>query len=255
MNTQEKFDRFKSMHIPGNPILLYNIWNAGSAQAAVKAGAAAIATGSKPLAMSQGYPDGEVMTVDQVITTVKQIVKSVEVPMSVDFEGGYAGNDLDLLAQNIRKIIETGIVGINFEDQVVGTANMYDIDTQVKRIQTIRKTADDLGSSLFINARTDIFLKEKDKSKHGGLIEEAVTRAQAFQEAGGDCFFAPGLYEGELIEELCKMVDLPVNILKSPTAPGVAELAKLGVARISFGPFAYLDLMSSFEEKAKELFG
>ncbi len=254
MNTKEKFEHFKGLHIPGNPILLYNVWNAGSAGVLVESGATALATGSKPLAIAQGYPDGEVIPFDQLITTVQQITNAVDVPVSIDFEGGYAKADNVLLAENTVRLVTTGIVGVNFEDQIIGGEGVFDIDTQVVRVATVHSAANDVGAPLFINARTDLFLKEKDKSKHASLMEEAKIRARAYQEAGADGFFAPGLYNLELIADLCQSLDLPVNIIKHPAASSRQELANSGVGRISYGPFAYQALMNTFRERASELF-
>lgn len=255
MSALDKFRRFKELHVKGNPIMLYNIWNAGSAQALVEAGAPIVATGSKPLALSQGYPDGEVIPFEVLLQTVLQIVNAVSVPVSIDFEGGYAKLDHELLAKRTASLLETGIIGVNFEDQVVGSQGLYDIETQAKRVAIVRKAAQDRNAPLFINARTDLFLKEKDKQKHAGLMQEAIMRARAYQDAGADGFFAPGLAHPELISDLCERIDLPVNIIKTPTAPAKSELAASGVARISYGPYAYLELMNTFQQNAGQALG
>ncbi|NRB52867.1 MAG: isocitrate lyase/phosphoenolpyruvate mutase family protein [Saprospiraceae bacterium] len=254
MNTKEKFEQFMGLHQSGNPILLYNAWDAGSAKALEEAGATAVATGSKPLALSQGYPDGEHIAFDQLLTTVQQIVSSISIPLSIDFEGGYAKADNVRLAENTSRLLETGIVGVNFEDQVIGVGGVFDIDTQKVRIATVRSAANKMEAPLFINARTDLFLQEKDKSKHAGLMDEAKKRAEAFAAAGADGFFAPGLDNLDLIVDLCQSVALPVNIIKLPSAPANQDLANAGVSRISYGPFAYLELMATFREKAEQLF-
>ena len=255
MNHPEKFEQFKQLHIAGNPIILYNIWNAGSAKMLAEAGALAVATGSKPLALAQGYPDGEVIPVAHLLETVRQIVQSVEIPVSVDFEGGYAKSNQALLVENIAKLLNEGIVGINFEDQVIGGEGVFDVPTQKSRIAAVRNTADNMGSPLFINARTDLFLQQKDQSKHAGLLAAAKARADAYQEAGADGFFAPGLYDLELITDLCRHTELPVNIIKTPKAPSIQALADSGVGRISFGPYAYLELMAALRDKAGQLYG
>jgi 2-methylisocitrate lyase-like PEP mutase family enzyme len=251
--TVEKFNRFKALHQPGNPIILYNIWDAGSAQLVESAGAKAIATGSHPLAHAQGYQDGENIPFNQLLTTIEQIVASVTVPVSIDFESGYAGQDLELLSENITQLLQLGVVGVNFEDQKMGEGGVYDIDIQVERITTLRRVSSDLDLPLFINARTDLFLKEKDKSKHSELVDAACTRASAYEQAGANSFFTPGLDNLDLITDLCQQVELPLNIVKMPSAPDNQTLARAGVGRISYGPFAYRSLMDIFKETAQEI--
>ncbi|CAL2103056.1 putative carboxyvinyl-carboxyphosphonate phosphorylmutase [Tenacibaculum sp. 190130A14a] len=248
MTRQEKFDHFKNLHQKGNPIMLYNIWSAGSAKAAVNAGASIVATGSKPLALSQGYPDGEVIPFDTFLQTIEQIVSHVNVPVSVDFESGYAGNDDELLAINTEKLLQTGIIGLNFEDKIIGANGLYSIEKQSKRIKIIREVADDLGVPLFINARTDIFFEEKDTSKYYKLMPEAIARAKAYTNAGADGFFTPGLVDLDLIKKLTSTLNIPLNIVKLPTAPINEALINAGVQRISYGPFAYINLMKVFSD-------
>ncbi|MEM9023258.1 MAG: isocitrate lyase/phosphoenolpyruvate mutase family protein [Bacteroidota bacterium] len=249
----DKFNLFKQLHVKGNPLLLYNIWDAGSAKAVVEAGAPVVATGSKPIALSQGFPDGEVMPFDRVIDTVATIVKAVDVPVSADFEAGYANDDEGLLAANTARLLDTGIIGLNLEDNIIKEGTLRDPEVQANCIALLRKVAEDKQAALFINARTDLFLREKDKSKHAGLMADAITRAQHYAAAGADGFFAPGLDNAELIAQLCEATALPVNIVKVPTAPGNSTLAECGVSRISYGPFAYVALMQEFQERAKQV--
>ncbi len=252
MNTRQKFEQFLGYHQPGNPIILYNCWDAGSAQKVVEAGGFAVATGSKPLAMAQGYADGENIPFDALLHTVGQIANSVEVPVSIDFESGYAGSDHMLLAEHTTQLLGTGIVGVNFEDQRIGVGGVYDLDTQAQRIATVRKAAEQNESPLFINARTDLFLQQKDRTEHAGLVAEAISRGQAYKQAGADGFFIPGLLDLKLISEVCSQVGLPVNVIKFPDAPSHQELAAQGVARISYGPFAYVQLMNLFVAHAAD---
>ena len=252
MTTTEKFEQFLGHHQPGNPIILYNCWDAGSAQKVAEAGGVAVATGSKPLAMAQGYADGENIPFKAVLHTVGQIAQAVDVSVSIDFESGYAGSDHQLLAEHTTQLLSAGIVGVNFEDQRIEEGGVYDLETQVQRISTIRKAAVQTEAPLFINARTDLFLQEKDRSRHADLVAEAISRGQAYQQAGADGFFIPGLLDLKLISEVCAQVNLPVNVIKFPDAPSNQELATQGVARISYGPFAYVKLMNTFIANASE---
>ena len=248
MTQSEKFQTFRALHHMGNPFVLYNIWDAGSAKAVAGAGAVALATGSAPLAVAQGFADGENIPLDLALGIVRRIVDGVDLPVSMDFEGGYAVDPATITA-NVTRVLETGAVGVNFEDQVIGGAGLYDIETQVTRIAAVRAASADV----FINARTDLFLKEPDGAKHAELMEAAITRAAAFKAAGADGFFAPGLVDGDLIGALCAAVALPVNILKKPTAPDHDALGKLGVARISYGPLAHNGLMAELAQRFENL--
>ena len=165
--------------------MLYNAWDAGSAKAIVDAGAKAIATSSWSVAAAQGFKDGEDLPFAFAEHIVGRIVATVDVPVSVDFEGGYSDDDRQLAA-NIVKLLDLGIIGINFEDRVVKGKGLYDIDRQAKRIATIRQAAEQKGIPLFINARTDIFLG------NGNDVDEALRRSQAYAAAGASAT----LYQG-----------------------------------------------------------
>lgn len=254
MNQQEKAKQFKTWHQPGNPIILYNIWDAGSAKALAASGAHAVATGSKPLAVSQGYADGEQIPLRRLLETIRQICATVDLPVSVDFEGGYAGDDDEMLGDNIQRLVQSGAIGLNFEDQVVGKEGLYSIERQCQRLKVIRQVSDNEGVPLFVNARTDLFLKEKEVSNHARFLPEAIERGQAYHEAGADGFFVPGLIDPGLIEEVCRSVKLPVNVLKSPTSPSLQVLRECQVGRVSYGPFGYLGAMNQLQETAAELY-
>lgn len=234
--------RFADLHRPGAPLVLHNIWDAGSARAVAEGGARAIATGSWSVAVAQGYADGQALPLEDLLRTARQIVRAVDLPVSVDFEGGYAVAH-ETVAENVRALIGAGAVGLNFEDQVIGGAGLHDTSQQVRRIAAIRRAAEAEGVPLFINARTDLFLQSPD-TDHEGLINAAESRARAYAEAGADGFFAPGLIDAGLIRALCGAVDLPVNVLRTPAAPDIATLADCGVARVSHGPYPYRQVLA-----------
>lgn len=245
MTQIEKARAFAALHVKGDPVILYNIWDSGSARAIGGAGAKALATGSAPVAMAQGFADGEKTPLEWVYGIVSQIVANVDLPLSVDFEGAYA-SDPETITKNVAGLIKAGAIGVNFEDQIIGGEGLYSIEDQLKRIGAVRQAADDSGIPLFINARTDLFLKEADFGKHEALMDEAIARAAAFKDAGADCFFAPLLSDLGLIEKLCGSVELPVNILKKTDNHTKEILGPLGVARISYGGGAYMALMANF---------
>ncbi len=234
---------FARLHTPGKPLILYNIWDAGSARALAGAGAPAIATGSASLANAQGYEDGEDIPLDDVLHTVRQIRRVTDLPLSVDFEGGYAPEP-EGLAVNITRLIKAGADGINFEDRIVKGEGLYPLARQVERIATLRNASDKARKSLFINARTDYFLEEANPQQHAGLIGQAIERGQAYADAGASGFFVPGLADPDLIARVCEAVGLPVNVMAFTQDTDLAQLASAGVARISFGPFPWRWVMA-----------
>jgi len=253
MSQQEKAKQFQLLHVKGDPVVLYNIWDAGSANAVADAGAKALATGSAPVAMAQGLKDGQDVPMELALANVSQIVSSTELPVTLDFESGYAVEPAEISA-NVTKALETGVVGFNFEDQIIGGEGLYDIDTQAKRVAAVRSAIDVSGVDAYLNARTDIFLKNKPDTHNQAMLDEAIERAKAYEEAGALGFFAPLLLDEEMIGQLCAATNLPVNILAVPGCPPKAKLAELGVARISYGPVAYKKLMATLTEQAKDVF-
>lgn len=244
----DKATQFRSFHVPHDPLILYNIWDAGSAKAVFRAGAKAIATGSWSVAAAQGYEDGEELPLDDALAVVGRIVQGVDCPITVDFEGGYAA-DPDTLGENVRRLLALGVIGLNFEDQVVNAPGLYSIADQQARLRAIRAAADAIGIPAFINARTDVFLKAAPDMDHASLMEEAIARAAAYAEAGADGVFVPGLTNKTLIRTICESVALPVNVMAAdPHDRG--DLASLGVSRISFGPHPYIRLTAALEREA-----
>ena len=147
-------------------------------------------------------------------------------------------------------MIRAGAVGINFEDQIVGQATLHPIERQCKRIAAIRALEPALGIPLFINARTDIFLKNRDRSAHPGLIEDAKVRAAAYEAAGASGIFVPGLADERLIEAICAATALPVNLIMMEGVPSISQLADLGVARVSYGGRPFRSLMAELKDRA-----
>jgi 2-methylisocitrate lyase-like PEP mutase family enzyme len=248
----EKANTFHALHVKGDPIVLYNIWDPGSAATVEKAGAKALATGSWPVAVAQGYGDGENIPMTAVLDNASRIVAGTDLPVTLDFEGGYAEDEAGLKA-NIAEALATGVIGFNFEDQIIGGKGLHEIDAQAKRVAAVRSAIDDSGINAYLNARTDLFLKSKPED-HAGHLDEAIERAKAYEDAGASGFFAPALLEESLIEKLCSSTSLPVNIIAIPGCPPKETLADLGVARISYGPVPYRSIMKVLEEGARQAF-
>lgn len=245
-----KYTRFKSLHQPGAPLALYNIWDAGSAKAVSSTGAQAIATSSAAVAMAQGYEDGEYMPFADLLRTAEQVARSTALPCSVDFEAGYTGSDRKL-KEHTAALLRIGVVGVNFEDWDKTGSRLRTVSEQTKRIHSIKQVSEQVGLPLFINARTDLFLREADQNRHKALLPQAIERAYAYRDAGAECFFAPCLVEAALIKELCEKSPIPINIMMMEGAPTKAELAELGVSRISFGFAPYMEAVTNIEEAAK----
>jgi len=243
----DKFHRFAALHVPGNPLILYNAWDVGSALAVAKAGAKAVATGSAAVAAAHGYGDSEDLPLDLVLANAARIVSAVALPVSIDFEGGYAA-DPATVAFNAQRLVATGAIGCNFEDRIVGEEALHSIEFQSRRIAAIRKA---VGPAFFINARTDIFLKAVPDEHDAALIDAATGRANAYADAGASGFFAPGLVDALLIARLCKHTGLPVNIMEFPGVPSPKALADAGVARISYGASPYRNAMAALVEAAQ----
>ncbi|MGR3760996.1 isocitrate lyase/PEP mutase family protein [Roseobacteraceae bacterium NS-SX3] len=241
MTYSERAQAFAELHQPGDPLVLYNIWDAGSAKAIAGAGAKALATGSFPVAAAQGFDDGQQIPMEFVLANAERIIAATGLPLTVDFEGGYARAPEQLTA-NAARLAATGAVGLNFEDQVVGTADLYGIDEQAGRVAAVRAA----DADIFVNARTDLFLKEKDGAKHAALLPEALERGAAYAEAGANGFFVPGLSDPELIARVCEACPLPVNVLMRGVTLKTAR--ETGAARASYGPIPHAKLMQVLAE-------
>ncbi|HQZ82458.1 MAG TPA: isocitrate lyase/phosphoenolpyruvate mutase family protein [Pyrinomonadaceae bacterium] len=253
MTTQnEKADVFRKLHVKGEPLILFNIWDAGSAAAVADSGAKAIATGSWSVAAADGFTDGENLSLDAALLNLERITASVDLPVTIDFEGGYTTDNSEL-STNIERVINAGAIGINFEDQIVGSDGLYSIGEQAERIAVVRKTADNAGVPLFINARTDIFLKNL-ATYDETHVAEAVERAVAYANAGADGFFAPGLRKPEFIRQLADASPIPLNILVMTDTPSNGELASCGVARISYGPGPYKQMIEFVKDSAHRVY-
>lgn len=234
----ELAERFRAMHTFGRgparsrPLLLPNAWDAGSARVVADLGAEAVATTSGGLAWALGYPDGEQAPLDEVLAVVRRIVRVCPVPVSVDFEAGY-GDSPQAVAASVAAVIDTGAVGINLEDGI-RHESLRGIEDAAARVAAARQAADVAGIPLVINARVDTFIVGGDASREE-LVEETVTRAQAYLAAGADCIYPIALADPDTIAALCHRIDAPVNIGARAGLPGLDELGRLGVARVSVG--------------------
>lgn len=253
MNQNEKVRAFAALHVPGNPVILFNAWDPGSAKAIAEAGAKAIATGSWSVAAANGYSDAEALPMELAIANAARIAGAIELPATLDFEGGYAVEP-DAVAANFAEVLATGVIGCNFEDQVVGGEGLHPIRDQARRIEALRREAERAGVPAFINARTDIFLKAKPEAHDDAAVDQALERARAYADAGASGFFVPGLADERLLARVCEGSPLPVNAMMFPGMPDKKRVAELGVARISHGPGPYRQAMAALTEFARAAF-
>jgi len=251
MKNNDTTKLFTQLHSQSSPLILFNVWDAATAQAVSNAGGKAIATGSWSIAAAHGYADGQNIPLDMVVQIIERIVESVDIPVSVDFECGYT-DSFDCLADNFKRIIDTGAVGVNFEDQLIGQTGLRSPSDQARRLEILANVSSQSGAQIFLNARTDLFLQEQDGSRHTKLMEEAIGRAKVYSAAGATGFFAPGLSDEGLISQLCTQVSLPINIMANAAKTDTMKLKQLGVSRISFGPHPFFYHIKMFEHAATE---
>jgi len=218
---------FRALHNGNELLLLPNAWDPGSARLIESLGAKAIATTSAGLAWSRGFPDGDALPIDQLITTTRDIARLIRVPLSIDVEGGYS-DDPAVVARVVGGILDVGAVGINIEDG----AGLPEV--LCAKIEAARRSATRAGVDLFINVRTDVYLRSMTSGD--GAVREVIRRAELYRAAGCDGIFVPGLVEGPAIEAIAAAIDpLPLNIMLMPGLPSPAVLRAQGVRRLSAG--------------------
>ena len=247
----EKENLLHHLHHNQTLLVLPNVWDPLGAILLESLGYTAIATASASVAYSNGYQDGEMISFEDLLLIVKKIVRSVKVPVTADIESGYAKNN-PVLQENIKKLIDTGIAGINFEDSNHEEQYLLPIEEQAEKINLIKNTAAQMGSSLFINARTDVYIKPGKLSKEEKLLE-AISRGKAYKQAGADCFYPIFLKDKTSAESIIKEVGLPVNLLLLAGIPNFSELQQIGVARLSLGPGFLKAAIQSMKNVAEKL--
>jgi 2-methylisocitrate lyase-like PEP mutase family enzyme len=246
-----KAERFKALHVRGKPLVLFNVWDAGSAKAVAASGAPAIATGSWSVANANGYADGEHVPLEFVIENLRRIVRATDLPVSVDLEAGYGG-DLESVGRTVGLAADAGAVGCNLEDSLPATGALRDPTEQAARIRQARRAVDAKGAGFFINARTDVFFASQAETRDEALLADAIERTRQYAAAGADGIFAPGLADAHLIAALASASPLPLNIMVGKGTPPLTTLAELGVARVSHGAGPYLAVKRYLESEAKK---
>jgi 2-methylisocitrate lyase-like PEP mutase family enzyme len=251
-NLQSQCDRLRSLHRPGDPLLLPNAWDVLTARAVVAAGFPVVATTSWSVAATLGYEDEERAPADEMLAAAARIARAVEVPVTIDAEAGYGMQPAELVAA----LRSAGAAGCNLEDTDHAAGSLRDPDRHAEWLGAVRQAADAEGYPLVINARVDVFVapfEADEEASQGGLVAEAVRRANAYLEAGVDCVYPILLWETDPLRQFMSEVRGPVNVVRLEQAPSVAELAALGVARVSWGPLLQWDAIARFQEQLASL--
>jgi 2-methylisocitrate lyase-like PEP mutase family enzyme len=231
----------RSLHVPGDPLVLPNAWDVASARAVVAAGFPVVATTSAGVAEVLGYEDHQGAPSEEMFGAAARIAGAVAVPVTVDAEAGYGLEPAEL----VRELERIGAAGCNLEDTDHATGTLRAADAHAEWLRAVRAAA----SELVINARIDVFLLQ------AGGVADAVERAHFYFEAGADCVYPIGLADSSAIAEFVAQAGGPVNILATPQAPPLDELAELGVARVSYGGLIYRQTMEQLERSLKSLRG
>jgi len=242
MSQSAKAQTLLSLHHNGKLLILPNVWNPIGARMLEAKGFPAVATASAAIAESLGYSDGENIKLETMLDMVGRIARSVSAPVTADFEAGYS-NTIEGLQENISHLLDTGAVGINFEDSFDDSSRLRPIPEQVERIKAVREAAARKGIHLVINARADSFFAEGFSSEEE-RIEDVITRSNAYIQAGADCVYPIGRGEMETLVILQKRISAPINVLATAKTVNLKELQEIGINRVSFGPYIFRSLLA-----------
>ena len=250
-----KCERLRSLHTPGDPLLLPNVWDVATARAVVAAGFPVVATTSAGVAVALGYEDHEAAPAGEMLAAAWRIARTVDVPVTVDAEAGYGLSPADLVAA----LRDAGAAGCNLEDTDHAGGGLRDPAERAAWLAEVRAAASAIDYPLVINARVDLFLGPylagAGPGTQIGLVPEAVERSNAYLAAGADCVYPIAMWEPDAIRQFTSKIDAPVNVTCVPQSPPLAEVTALGVARVSWALFLFRRTMGYFEEQLASLRG
>jgi 2-methylisocitrate lyase-like PEP mutase family enzyme len=234
-----QYEKFYQLHHQQKPLMIANAWNARSAQLIEDAGFEAIGTSSGAISSSLGYEDGEKIPFNELLYIVQRIKASIKVPLTVDMERGYT-DDLNILTDNIQKLIDTGVSGINIEDA-------QGEDIYVRKLESIKNYLLKTNQQLFINARMDAF-----SQKLPAALETNLRRARLYKDAGADGLFVIAVPDEAAIKEIVSTTTLPVNMVATPKFP-IETLENIGIRRISMAVLLYKTTYNQLERISREV--
>ena len=250
---EARCDLLRSLHRPGAPLLLPNAWDVATARAVVAAGFPVVATTSGGVAASLGYEDHEHAPAGEMLAAAARIARGVDAPVTVDAEAGYGMQPAELVAA----LRTAGAAGCNLEDSDHATDSLRDPDRHAEWLAAVRQAASQDGYGLVINARVDVFMRPffggAGPGTQAALVPEALRRASAYLEAGADCVYPIALWETDALRSFTSEAPGPVNVIRLPQTPSLAELAALGVARVSWATMLHRDAMAHLEAKLATL--
>jgi 2-methylisocitrate lyase-like PEP mutase family enzyme len=250
---QSRCELLRSLHRPGEPLLLPNAWDAATAKAVVAAGFPVVATTSWGVAESLGYEDDERAPAEEMLAAAARIARSVDVPVTVDAEAGYGMEPGDL----VGALRSAGAAGCNLEETNHADGTLRDPERHADWLRAVREAASEDGYTLVINARVDVFLwpyiADPSPGNQEPLVDEALRRANTYLDAGADCVYPIALWEPEPLRRFMSEFRGPVNLTRMPEGPAPAELAELGCARVSWGLFLFWDAMARFKDQLESL--
>lgn len=242
MRLEERCRLLRELHVPGDPLVLPNVWDVPSARAVVAAGFPVVATTSAGVAETLGYDDHERAPAAEMFAAAARIARAVDVPVTADLEAGYGLSASAL----VEALMEAGVAGCNLEDTDHAATALLDPAEQASRLADVRAEAAARAYELVINARIDVFLADRDRPQME-LVEEGLERAHAYLEAGADCVYPILLRDRKATVRFVAAAGGPVNLLALPEGPSVAELAEIGVARVSYGPLVFRRLLEQLD--------
>jgi 2-methylisocitrate lyase-like PEP mutase family enzyme len=245
-----KAEEFRRLHNRKKVLVLPNAWDVPSARVFEDEGFPAVATSSAGLMVSLGYPDGESIPIDELVSAVARIARALTVPLSADVVGGF-GDSPEAVTRSVRAVVKEGAVGINIEDFGHDSRRLLPLEKQVARLRALVKLRRSMGVPFVINARTDAlrFGAGDDDAK----LEEAIRRAETYRDLGADCVYPMGLSDGASIARFVGALNFPINVMVRKGLPSVPELQRLGVARVSFGPSASYAAMGLLRRASREV--
>ncbi len=241
-------NRFKNLHAQNQPLILGNVWDVQSALLFQKLGFKAIGTSSDAVAKTLGYEDGERLPFSELVRVVKNIQAKVDIPLTVDIEGGYS-NDTSEIIENLVSLYQLGVVGINIEDSYSNPQRkIKDANQFSEVIREIKSYLDNNKMDFFINVRTDFYFMGLENP-----LEETINRIKLYEINGADGIFVPCVVNENEIRKIVKSTHLPINVMCMPELPGFNRLKSLGVKRISMGPFVFNNMSTKLESSINSI--